>query len=175
MCHLGPYNLTLHRLRTTTGRRREEEEWMGSRGGNSSPLKETVRIQFVHPRDIGIERSFDILRPFLRFSSAPRKHIPHFPFLPSIHSRRPTSISVWERVSLHNSHSFPPLFPIQQASGAHSLIQCNTLQSTVAFLTPTLLDLSTTSYPISAPHCFFSRMNKYYSVFSDAILLSDDI
>ena len=120
-------------------------------------------------------RSLGILRPFLRFSSAPRKHIPHFPFLPSIHSRRPTSISVWERVSLHNSHSFPPLFPIQQASGAHSLIQCNTLQCTVAFLTPTLLDLSTTSYPISAPHCFFSRMNKYYSVFSDAILLSDDI
>ena len=105
-------------------------------GENSSPLKETARIQFVHQRDIGIARArVRILRPSLALYAFHRRRQENT-FLPSIHSRHwrlRTSISVWEK-GLVTPFSFPPPLPLSSPSPIQrrlSLppIQCNTLQS----------------------------------------------
>ena len=142
------------------------------RGENSSPLKETVRIQFVHQRDIGIARARGRAREFaffaprsLRFSSAPRKHIPPLhsftALAPTLHRLR-TSISVWEK-GLVTPFSFPPpLSPLLSfphpakalsLSPRYNATPSNPIHRCFSHPHIALLDQSTTSYWVRAPHC----------------------
>ena len=111
-------------------------------GENSSPLKETARIQFVHQRDIGIARTSSHSSPLarsLRFSSAaPRKHIPPFD---SFTALAPPHVNQCLGEGSRYTILIPsPLLP-QSSEAPPSPIQCNTLQSN-----PPLL--------FSPSHCF---------------------
>ena len=112
---------------------------------NSSPLKETVRIQFVHQRDIGIARArVRILRPSIStlFIGAKKTHSSLLRFIHgtgALSAPHPARQSVFgRRVSLHHSHSLllsPPLLSFPNSAKALSPpIQCNTLQSNPPFL-----------------------------------------
>ena len=112
-------------------------------GENSSPLKETARIQFVHQRDIGIARAGSHSSPLarsLRFSSAaPRKHIPSFDSFTALAPSAPTSppphvnqcLGEGSRYTILIPSSSSPLLSFPNPAKALSLppIQCNTLQS----------------------------------------------
>ena len=144
---------------------------------NSSPLKETVRIQFVHQRDIGIAREFAFFAPrSLRFSSAPRKHIPPFDSFtalarrvaPALHRLR-TSISVWEK-GLVTPFSFPPLplsspSPIQRRLSLprYNATPSNPIHRCFSHPHIAVLDQSTTSYWVTAPHCVSRKSHNHYS------------
>ena len=150
-----------------------EEEWMGwERKGREfiSTQGNCWHSVCASAREISASsvrvRSLGILRPFLRFSSAPRKHIPHFPFLPSIHSRRPwpphVSQSVFgrerEREREREGSRYTILSPTLPSPLPHPASErrsalSNTMQHPPihrCFSHPhiALLDQSTTSYPI---------------------------
>ena len=105
-------------------------------GENSSPLKETARIQFVHQRDIGIARASSHSSPLARslcFSSAaPRKHIPPFDSFTALAPPHVNQcLGEGSRYTILIPSSSPPLLSFPNPAKALSLppIQCNTLQS----------------------------------------------
>ena len=159
-------------------KKKKENGWDGrGRGGNSSPLKETVGIQFVHQRGRYRHRPFAFVRwaffaLFYAFHRRQENTFHTFPsFLRFIHGGHghPTSVNQClgererereRRVSLHNSHSLPPSLPLPHPASALS----NTMQHPPihrCFSHPhiALLAQSTTSYPTSQPHCVSSRTN----------------
>ena len=116
-------------------------------GENSSPLKETARIQFVHQRDIGIARASSHSSPLarsLRFSSAaPRKHIPPFDSFTALAPPHVNQcLGEGSRYTILIPSSSSPLLSFPNPAKALSppdTMQHPPIQSTVAFLTLTLL------------------------------------
>ena len=143
-CHLGPHNLPLHRPRTTIGRRggrrmngceeRRRGEFISTQGNSSHSVCASARYRhrarefaFFAPRSLsmlfigGAKKTHSSLR-FIHGTGASARQ--------SVFGRR---------VSLHHSHSLSSPSPIQRSPPIPDTMQHPPIQSTVAFLTLTLL------------------------------------
>ena len=150
-------------------------------GENSSPLKETARIQFVHQRDIGIARASSHSSPLarsLRFSSAaPRKHIPPFDSFTALAPSAPTSppphvnqcLGEGSRYTILIPSSSPPLLSFPNPAKALSLsprynaTPSNPIHRCFSHPHIAVLDQSTTSYWVTAPHCVSRKSHNHDS------------
>ena len=132
-------------------------------------------------------REFAFFAPrSLRFSSAPRKHIPPFDSFtalarrvaPALHRLR-TSISVWEK-GLVTPFSFPPplspspLLP-QSSEGSlsprYNATPSNPIHRCFSHPHIALLDQSTTSYWLRAPHCVSKESHICSSLYNETMFL----
>ena len=144
-------------------------------GENSSPLKETARIQFVHQRDIGIARASSHSSPprSLRFSSAPRKHIPSFDSFTALAPSAPTSPPPHVNQCLGEGSRYTILIPSpllpQSSEGSLSLsprynaTPSNPIHRCFSHPHIAVLDQSTTSYWVTAPHCVSRKSHNHDS------------
>ena len=135
-------------------------------GENSSPLKETVRIQFVHRRDIGIARASSHSSPLALCAFHRRQENTFLPYIHSRHWRPLCTASARQsvfgrRVSLHHSHSLL-LSPLSSPSRIqrrlslsprYNATPSNPIHRCFSHPHIALLDQSTTSYWVRAPHC----------------------
>ena len=137
-------------------------------GENSSPLKETARIQFVHQRDIGIARASSHSSPLarsLRFSSAaPRKHIPPFD---SFTALAPPHVNQCLGEGSRYTILIPsPLLP-QSSEGSlsprYNATPSNPIHRCFSHPHIAVLDQSTTSYWVTAPHCVSRKSHNHDS------------
>ena len=116
-----------------------------------------------------------ILRPSLALYAFHRRRQENT-FLPSIHSRRwrlRTSISVWEK-GLVTPFSFPLLsFPILRRLSLprYNATPSNPIHRCFSHPHIALLDCSTTSYWVRAPHCVSKESHICSSFYDEAIFL----